>query len=67
MVHKDSIVEIDYIAESKTETIPTTNAVKEFQLAKGSIADEGFALKIDGTTYTLAGQLNRLTSNWYNQ
>jgi len=56
IVKKDSAVQIDYIIADKTETIPTTLAVKEFQLAKGSI--DNLTLTVNGTDYSFGATLD---------
>ncbi|WP_421381438.1 flagellar filament capping protein FliD [Bacillus salacetis] len=50
-VKKDSSVTVEYVTVDKTQNIDTTNPVKEFQLAKGSIST--LTLDIDGKKYTL--------------
>ncbi|MFK2825522.1 flagellar filament capping protein FliD [Bacillus sp. B190/17] len=48
-VAKDSNVRIDYIAETKTDTITLAHDSKSIQLSKGSInAINSFVLKVDG-------------------
>ncbi|EDL63927.1 flagellar filament capping protein FliD [Bacillus sp. SG-1] len=49
-VKKDSSVSVEYLTTDKTETIDTTNPVKDFQLAKGSISS--LTLTVDGTDYS---------------
>jgi len=51
-VRKDSSVQIDFIVDSKTESISTINPVKDVKLAKGSI--DTLTLTVNGTDY-LAG------------
>jgi flagellar hook-associated protein 2 len=50
-VKKDSSIQVDYITTDKTESISTANAVKDVQLAKGSI--QNLTLTVDGKDYTL--------------
>ena len=62
-VSKDSTVKIDYVADKKIETTTTTDAIKEMQLAKGSIADEGIVLKIGDNTYRVEKGSNEIKSD----
>ncbi|PFG04672.1 flagellar filament capping protein FliD [Bacillus sp. es.034] len=50
-VKKDSSIQVDYITTDKTQTISTTDAVKDVQLAKGSI--QNLTLTVNGKDYTL--------------
>jgi flagellar hook-associated protein 2 len=50
-VKKDSSIQVDYITTYKNQTISTTDAVKDVQLAKGSI--QNLTLTVDGKDYTL--------------
>ncbi|MCA0150558.1 flagellar filament capping protein FliD [Rossellomorea vietnamensis] len=50
-VKKESSIQVDYITTDKTQTISTTDPVKDVQLAKGSI--QNLTLTVNGKDYTL--------------